>query len=492
MRYRFFSAYRSSGSWMTARAGAARAQIGGVISIIGPCARGKPGGGSRGFGHLRRVLQNDPVKRAHARTVALRIEDQPVDHLPAERACLKACETGLRGVSDETRARHQQIAEIALDHHRRRAAFGLPVERDEGERRVAQNRDAAATPHGPLDLGWAIGAVARLFRSRDHRVARDDAISVLLHFLRRRPLMWPLEPDRGLLCPCHPGAEAETQNAALQKKSHQYGPEIALGSQRRACHALCQARGLAQNRIKAALLWVSFGAARPKYRSTCARGCNVQIRFDHGPTGAACQFAQAARLIVAHEPDEVPAALAAMDAARAAGHWLAGFASYELGDAFEPRLAATLPAHRRLPLLQFGVFEAPLDAAPLSPGPAQLGEMHPDWDACRYAEAFRTVHDYICAGDIYQANLTFPIRMQATGTPPVRYAALIEADGLPALLSRSPELFFRTDASGGIETRPMKGTQPRSADAMEDARRRFFLQSDEKNRAENLMIVDLL
>jgi len=229
----------------------------------------------------------------------------------------------------------------------------------------------------------------------------------------------------------------------------------------------------------------------------------VQIRFDHGPTGEACQFAQAARLIVAHEPGEVPAALAAMDAARAAGHWLAGFASYELGHAFEPRLAATLPAHRRLPLLQFGVFEAPLDAAPLSPGPAQLGEMHPDWDACRYAEAFQTVHDYICAGDIYQANLTFPIRMQATGTPqalyaalsqiqPVRYGALIEADGLPALLSRSPELFFRTDTTGGIETRPMKGTQPRSADAMEDARRRFFLQSDEKNRAENLMIVDLL
>jgi para-aminobenzoate synthetase component 1 len=129
--------------------------------------------------------------------------------------------------------------------------------------------------------------------------------------------------------------------------------------------------------------------------------------------------------------------------------------------------------------------------------------MRPDWDARRYAEAFRTVHDYICAGDIYQANVTFPIRMRATGTPqalyaalsrvqPVRHGALIEAEGLPAILSRSPELFFRTDASGGIETRPMKGTQPRSTDAMEDARRRFFLQSDEKNRAENLMIVDLL
>ncbi|WP_297774197.1 aminodeoxychorismate synthase component I [uncultured Roseovarius sp.] len=229
----------------------------------------------------------------------------------------------------------------------------------------------------------------------------------------------------------------------------------------------------------------------------------MQIRFDHGPTGAACQFAQHDRLITAHSPDEVPAALAAVDAAREEGYWLAGFASYELGHALEPRLASAMPARRRLPLLQFGVYEAPLDAPPIPNDPAQLSDMRPDWDANRYAQAFQTVHDYICAGDIYQANLTFPIRMQATGTPqalhaaltriqPVRYGALIEAEGLPAMLSRSPELFFRTDAGGRIETRPMKGTQPRSADPTEDARRRFFLQSDEKNRAENLMIVDLL
>jgi para-aminobenzoate synthetase component 1 len=69
---------------------------------------------------------------------------------------------------------------------------------------------------------------------------------------------------------------------------------------------------------------------------------------------------------------------------------------------------------------------------------------------------------------------------------------LVEQDDLPDLLSRSPELFFRTDATGCIETRPMKGTQPRSDDMAEDARRRNFLSIDEKNRAENLMIVDLL
>jgi para-aminobenzoate synthetase component 1 len=229
----------------------------------------------------------------------------------------------------------------------------------------------------------------------------------------------------------------------------------------------------------------------------------LQIRFDHGPDGTACQFAQADRLIVAHRPEEVHDALVALDAARAKGHWLAGFASYELGHALETRLAASMPAVRRLPLLQFGIYAAPCPATPLQTGPAVLGDLIPDWDPVRYARAFQMVHDYICAGDIYQANLTFPLHMAALGTPqalyaalcavqPVRYGALIEAAGLPAILSRSPELFFRTHADGRIETRPMKGTQPRSADASEDARRRLFLQSDAKNRAENLMIVDLL
>jgi para-aminobenzoate synthetase component 1 len=229
----------------------------------------------------------------------------------------------------------------------------------------------------------------------------------------------------------------------------------------------------------------------------------LQIRLDHGPDGAPCVFARPARYIVAHHADEVPDALAAMDAARTDGHWLAGFASYELGHALEPLLSPLMPAHRRLPLLQFGVYEAPMLAGPLDAGPAGLGEMRPVWDARRYEHAFRTVHDYIGAGDIYQANLTFPIHMAADGTPqalyemlsrvqPVRHGALVEAEGLPAILSRSPELFFRTTATGRIETRPMKGTQPRSHDPAEDVRRRQFLQSDEKNRAENLMIVDLL
>ena len=229
----------------------------------------------------------------------------------------------------------------------------------------------------------------------------------------------------------------------------------------------------------------------------------MRIRFDRGPTGAAAWFDAPQRMIRANTPAEVPGALDALDAARSDGFWLAGYASYELGYVLEPKLWSLMPAKRRLPLIAFGVFEGPYDAAPLSPGPAMLGPFTPDWDADDYAHAFDKAHELIGAGDIYQTNLTFPLTAAASGDPldlyaglskgqPVGHGSILLQDGLPAILSRSPELFFRTDANGKIQTRPMKGTQPRSADPSEDARLKVFLQNDPKNRAENLMIVDLL
>lgn len=228
----------------------------------------------------------------------------------------------------------------------------------------------------------------------------------------------------------------------------------------------------------------------------------MRIRFDQGPAGPGTSFDQPADVIRADKPDDVPQALVALDQARANGAWLAGYASYELGYTLEPRLAERLPKNRRLPLLCFGVYEAPTQRA-LPPARGEVSSFVPRWDEARYTQAFKQVHDAIGAGDIYQANLTFPIDLIAKGDSaslyaaltagqPVGYGALVQQDGLPDLLSRSPELFFRTDAGRGIETRPMKGTQPRSEDMAEDARRRAFLSTDAKNRAENLMIVDLL
>lgn len=228
----------------------------------------------------------------------------------------------------------------------------------------------------------------------------------------------------------------------------------------------------------------------------------LQIRFDHGPAGEGTRFSAPLRLIEAYEPADVPAALDALDAALAAGDWLAGYASYELGYALEPKLSGRMPAARRLPLLRFGVYAAP-DRCDLPAAAGDAGAPRPLWSEERYSDAFAQLHRLIGAGDLYQANLTFPLETEVSGDVAAVYAALVEAqpvkhgalvmqEGLPALLSRSPELFFRLDGQGGIATRPMKGTQPRSDDPAEDARRKAWLSQDEKNRAENLMIVDLL
>lgn len=215
----------------------------------------------------------------------------------------------------------------------------------------------------------------------------------------------------------------------------------------------------------------------------------MKLRFDQGPNGKPARFARPERIICAESLSDVPKALAALRAAQAQGAWLAGYTSYELGYALEPRLTALMPDARRLPLLSFGVFDAPEAAPPLQKGPADLGVFTPAWDQSRYTRAFARLHDWIGAGDIYQANLTFALEAEAQGTPEALYAALaarqtvgygvlIEQEGRPAILSRSPELFFRIDADRQISTRPMKGTAPRGANAALDAALRQALRED--------------
>ena len=235
------------------------------------------------------------------------------------------------------------------------------------------------------------------------------------------------------------------------------------------------------------------------------------VLFDEGPGGRPAAFADPQRLIAAWSAEEVPGALDALRQAQDDGRWLAGSCSYELGYLLEPRLAPLLPSARRAPLLCFGVFEGPqaaaaerlLAVARAEEGATRLSAPTALWTEADYLAAFDRVKAYIAAGDIYQANLTFPMRARYEGTPlglyaalrrlqPVRHGALVALAAGPLLLSRSPELFFRVDAEGVIETRPMKGTTPRGETAEQDRALADFLRNDPKNRAENLMIVDLL
>lgn len=208
--------------------------------------------------------------------------------------------------------------------------------------------------------------------------------------------------------------------------------------------------------------------------------------------------------------DEVEPALARLMEAQREGLYAAGFFSYELGYLFEPKLAALLPRRRSQPLLWMGLYREPKRLPQQDFGPwlearhdggYELSDVSLSWDEARYRAAFDAVKDYICAGDVYQINLTLKYKFNFSGNPFVlyselrhkqrtSYAALIGTEGF-SLLSLSPELFLDVE-HGQARTRPMKGTAPRGLTPAQDAELHEWLRNDPKSRAENLMIVDLL
>jgi para-aminobenzoate synthetase/4-amino-4-deoxychorismate lyase len=145
----------------------------------------------------------------------------------------------------------------------------------------------------------------------------------------------------------------------------------------------------------------------------------------------------------------------------------------------------------------FGVFDGPGQAPPVT-GRAYAGPLRPEWDEAAYGSRFRAVKDAIAAGDVYQANLSFRASFAFHGEPRRLYEDLRASaqaphcayldDGKSQVLSFSPELFFEI-AGDVITSRPMKGTAPRQGD---DESARAMLASSPKDRAENLMIVDLI
>lgn len=211
----------------------------------------------------------------------------------------------------------------------------------------------------------------------------------------------------------------------------------------------------------------------------------------------------------ADTPDEVVPALAFIEAQMAAGRYAAGYFSYELGYVLEPRLGRLLWPIRRVPLLWFGIFDACRDAAGdgaerllTSSGRAYAGPLQPEWDFTAYCARFDRIRDLIGAGDLYQANLSFRARFAFAGDAMALYRTLrgqagaahcaFVDDGRSRILSLSPELFFALTPDGRLIARPMKGTAARDPDPVRDAAARAALAASAKDRAENLMIVDLL
>jgi para-aminobenzoate synthetase/4-amino-4-deoxychorismate lyase len=225
-------------------------------------------------------------------------------------------------------------------------------------------------------------------------------------------------------------------------------------------------------------------------------------------------FLDPIKILTAYGLDDLGSLYKSMERALKRGYYLAGWWSYEWGYALEPKLWHLLdtPKCKATPLVWLGVFENPKiwihrsDApfCPLKHIPdiqKNLGPMEPEVTKGQYVKAVESIKEYIARGHTYQVNYTFRERFNYTGLPtdlylslrarqPVSYGAVIRT-GSKWVLSLSPELFFRLEGNK-IWSKPMKGTSKRGRTTEEDCELANFLANDPKNRAENIMIVDLL
>ena len=226
-------------------------------------------------------------------------------------------------------------------------------------------------------------------------------------------------------------------------------------------------------------------------------------------------FSDPVNIITCHNTKAVKNTLKKMDKAREHGYYLSGFLSYEAGYAFQENTPED--QHYSFPLIWMGVFTKPvifdcfrtkqnfpcLVANPAADNipPYSITNLRLNISRPQYLESIKKIRRLIAAGDTYQVNYTMKCLFDFSGSPftfyrdlrdkqKVSYGAFIKSQDF-SLLSFSPELFFRQDKDI-ITVRPMKGTIIRGRNAQEDRQRKNSLKHDTKNRAENIMIVDLL
>jgi para-aminobenzoate synthetase / 4-amino-4-deoxychorismate lyase len=210
-----------------------------------------------------------------------------------------------------------------------------------------------------------------------------------------------------------------------------------------------------------------------------------------------------ARWLRARQAQDLRPVLAEAEQAARAGAWVLGGLRYEAAAALD---AAQAVHAADAPLAEFAVYDTPPEAWPETPPPhtGLLGWRDAAPDA---APAIERIRDYIRSGDCYQVNLTTRLRAAAPELDPAQLFFALHASqpgGFCLFLreagvaSVSPELFFDwrpvpgAKASWLLAAQPMKGTAPRGRDRVEDEAAQAHLRTSEKERAENLMIVDLL
>lgn len=232
---------------------------------------------------------------------------------------------------------------------------------------------------------------------------------------------------------------------------------------------------------------------------------DVTVELDFPEAGGTRLHLHAVRPSAQWQADSVAEVCAAIDRAQAqarAGRWVVGFVAFEAAPAFDPALR-TRPAHATLPLAAFYAFDAVQVATPahVARGAFECGPWRADDHAASVHAMVRAIQAQITAGTFYQVNASTRLRAAFAGDAGALYAQLVHAQpqaycvriGSSAweIHSVSPELFFDWDGEL-LTSRPMKGTAPRFPEAERDQAAKAWLASSDKDRAENVMIVDLI
>ncbi|MCB0208089.1 MAG: aminodeoxychorismate synthase component I [Anaerolineae bacterium] len=181
--------------------------------------------------------------------------------------------------------------------------------------------------------------------------------------------------------------------------------------------------------------------------------------------------------------------------------YAAGFIAYEAASAFDP--AMQVHSSAPLPLLWFGLYHSPVErhAPPAAQNTHTISDWQPVTDKTHYRQAIEYIKTCIGRGETYQVNYTIRLRANFNGSPLNLFGTLIASQrsdyaayidtGSTVICSASPELFFQRDGTT-LTSKPMKGTTTRGKTLAEDEQQHSWLYNSPKNRAENVMIVDMI
>lgn len=228
-----------------------------------------------------------------------------------------------------------------------------------------------------------------------------------------------------------------------------------------------------------------------------------QTIIDFKELGLRHLFTEPIKELKTRDLDQVEALLKEVETYQEAGFYAVGYISYEAAPAFEKKFAVHPAPLMGEYLLYFTIHEE-VETLPF-PEDYEAVELPANWkeevEAPAYQKAIETIHHHIRQGDTYQVNYTVQLSQELEADPlaiynrlvveqKAHYNAFIQHDDV-SILSISPELFFEQD-DRLLTTRPMKGTTHRGLTNLADLKEAAWLEADPKNRAENMMIVDLL